>query len=109
MRIVHEGFNDGRGYLVIREELERRFGPDHTVSDVRQLYNELFARYTWPGSYPMLFTDDYGSILCAECARRAFITDREDITVDIYYEGPELYCDECGRRIESAYGVGGDE
>jgi len=69
-----------------------------------QAYDELFRPYAWPGGYPILFTDDHGDILCAECAKKYFIMENSDITADIYYEGPILLCDDCNREIESAYG-----
>lgn len=78
--------------------------PCETVEQAHRLYNEVFTNFTWLGGYSVIFTTDEGDVLCAECAKRRFIMDREDVTSDIYYEGPTMYCDECNREIESSYG-----
>ena len=76
---------------------------------ISMTFDEIFSSYTWPGGYNVLFTDDAGDIFCADCAKKAFVTEDIEITADIYHEGPTLYCDECNKRIESAYGDPEDE
>jgi hypothetical protein len=67
--------------------------------------------YAWPGGYPLFAVTSDGAALCRHCAR----TERESIGtttgsdgwcvvgLDVNWEDPELYCDHCGGRIESAY------
>lgn len=69
-----------------------------------------FASYTSLGAYPILFSiADEGCILCSDCAKKIFLEDRKDINLDIYYEGPVEYCEECNKEIKSAYGDPGEE
>jgi hypothetical protein len=70
----------------------------------RDQLDKLFLPYTWPGGYPVLFTvADEPAILCHYCAKKEYLKGN-DINVDVYYEGPSEYCEECGEEIESAYG-----
>jgi hypothetical protein len=67
--------------------------------------------YAWPGGYPLFAITSDGAALCKKCAatERALIgtTTGTDgwcvVGIDINYEDPELFCDHCGDRIESAY------
>jgi hypothetical protein len=60
--------------------------------------------YAWPGGYPLyyLLEQQHEVItLCPTCA-----ADEEPngpIHQEANYENPDLYCDECSKRIESAY------
>lgn len=69
--------------------------------------------YAWPGGYPVFYLCDDGGVVCPDCARQA---EREELTTDpvanpgwsliaagVNWECSALYCDHCGRRIESAY------
>lgn len=67
--------------------------------------------YAWPGGYPLFGVTSDGAALCRHCAS----TERTSIgtttgtdgwclvAIDVNWEDPELYCDVCGDRIESAY------
>lgn len=65
-------------------------------------------KYTEYGVYPLFYVDAACIVLCAECAN-----DSEDeyesgdnerpIAADVNYENRHLHCEECGKRIESAY------
>ena len=67
--------------------------------------------YTWPGGYPMFGLFNDGGCCCHKCAK----TERESIgtttggdgwalvALDVNWEDPELFCDCCNQRIESAY------
>lgn len=56
------------------------------------------------GGYPLVyFNESEGSMFCAECAAKE-ISDGKKIDSDIYWEGPELNCEECGASLESVYG-----
>jgi len=85
-------------------ETEIKTNPNfHSIS---QLYDIMFADKTHHYNYPLLFLSEkpYG-ILCASCAKKAFILENNNtISTDIYYEGEILYCDNCNAEIESAYG-----
>lgn len=64
------------------------------------------ATYAWPGGYPLYYMDSGFSVLCALCAR---LTDEDPeveeyiTTADVNWEDPDLDCDLCYARIESAY------
>lgn len=66
--------------------------------------------YAWPGGYPKVYYTTHGGCLCPSCAldeygvlaRGTFGEKFEG--VDIYWEGPVIYCDGCNGEIESAYG-----
>jgi hypothetical protein len=74
--------------------------------------------YAWPGGYPMFFVTQCGAPLSFEAVRkhwadvcRAHLRRaccREDrawiiAACEINWEDADLYCDETGQRIESAY------
>jgi hypothetical protein len=81
--------------------------------------------WTFPGCYPKYYVTKDCSCLCYKClaprkvlgGKALFINPRaidaienpnsdtewEVIGVDVNYENPSLYCDECSKRIESAY------
>jgi hypothetical protein len=66
----------------------------------------MFPAYAWPGGYPLFYFDNEGAILCPKCAREfahQVRTDKGKPLADINWEDPKLYCDECGKRIETAY------
>ena len=72
---------------------------------VKRALEQWFTDWAWPGGYPIIFVLDSGDVLCAECAKREFLTHQTDsVTADIHYEGPSIFCDECSKEIESAYG-----
>lgn len=65
--------------------------------------------YTWPGGYQVFYIDNNKGLLCPECAQKSLddpdeLPDLKPIAGDVYYEGPTIYCDQCNRAIESAYG-----
>lgn len=60
--------------------------------------------YIWPGGYSIMYLSQGGSALCARCA------DRDDVGYDdpivaqaVNWEDPQLLCDDCGSKMESAY------
>lgn len=84
--------------------------------------------YAWPGGYNLYYLDAENSTLCPKCAneqekdRLIAQIEAEDegyvwngnapglgtlsaiIAYDVNYEDDDLYCDQCGEHIESAYG-----
>jgi len=67
--------------------------------------------YAWPGGYPLFAITHDGAALCPHCCKteRASIgttTGRDGwgvVAIEANWEDPDLYCDHCGARIESAY------
>jgi hypothetical protein len=67
--------------------------------------------YAWPGGYPLFGVFHDGGSCCQHCAKteRASIatTTGTDgwglVALEVNWEDPELFCDHCGSRIESAY------
>jgi hypothetical protein len=67
--------------------------------------------YAWPGGYPLFGITSDGKVLCHHCARteRASIgtTTGQDgwclVAINANWEDPDLHCDHCSGRIESAY------
>jgi len=81
---------------------------DNTYAEAfRDALNDVFARHARPGSYTIIFQDQ-GEILCADCAKKAYLSRDYDLDQGIYSglydEGPSEYCYECGVEIESSYG-----
>jgi hypothetical protein len=83
-----------------------------TQSRSLRLADQLTASpYAWPGGYPLFAITGDGGCLCKCCTK----TEREAIgtttgsdgwcvvAVDCNWENPDLFCDHCGDRIESAY------
>jgi hypothetical protein len=65
--------------------------------------------YTDLGGYPLFYVTRDNGVLCPACANRNLkLTLGDDpqwriVDCDVNYEDPELYCDNCSERIESAY------
>ena len=67
--------------------------------------------YAFPGGYPLFAITSDGACLCSNCCG----SERESIGtttgndgwnvvgIDINYEDPDLYCDNCSDAIEAAY------
>lgn len=69
--------------------------------------------YAWPGGYPIFFLCEDGGVLCPDCVNenRELIdsADSSDkqwciVAVEINYENELLYCDNCSKHVDSAYG-----
>lgn len=71
--------------------------------------------YSWPGGYPKALITADGGCLCADCVKKEWRQICEEsfentncgfrvAGVDVNYENTELYCDHCGKQMESAYG-----
>jgi len=73
-----------------------------------------------PGGYPIVYFDEFGNVLCADCASKSIrIFARAGTCPEarerayfeakvtdwmVFYEGASMFCDECNTEIESAYG-----
>lgn len=69
-----------------------------------------YPAYAWPGCYPIYYLCADGGTLCPKCANENKSLDSADdpqwhiIGQDVNWEDPELNCDNCNVRIDSAYG-----
>lgn len=74
------------------------------------------GKYAWPGGYPTFFICNDGAALCHDCVRKEWRHVCEAHLIDGYrhggwyveacdvnWEDPNLWCDHCSTRIESAY------
>lgn len=70
--------------------------------------------HAWPGGYPVFAVTSDGGALCPKCVRSEFREIAEACrkrlsngwrieASAINWEDPELFCDHCNKRIESAY------
>lgn len=71
--------------------------------------------YAWPGGYPIFYVVKDGGTLCPKCANdnKARTLEGDDdcpddnqwliIAAEINWEDSSLQCDNCNKRIESAY------
>lgn len=68
--------------------------------------------YAWPGGYPIFYLLADDAVLCADCANGKNGSEASEnhpdrqwriVAADINWEDPNLYCDHCNKRIESAY------
>lgn len=87
-----------------------------TKSDHNTINNAL-KNYAWPGGYPVFLVMRDGDTLCPACVRanlRLIVQGTHDRRLgwssgweaeaaDINWEDPNLTCNNCGKRIESAY------
>lgn len=87
------------------------------VTDSTFNSNGELPDFAFPGGYPLFYVTGNSDVLCPDCAneshrnRAEMIADGDEewadapITdYDINYEDASLFCDNCGRRIEPAYG-----
>jgi hypothetical protein len=63
------------------------------------LINGKLRSYTAIGAYPLTYLTA-SAVLCPQCASANL---RAVTIAAINWEDPDLYCDECGDRVESAY------
>ena len=86
----------------------------NTVSDFRRAIRN--GAYAWPGGYPLYFVTSDGAALSFDAAKRnrryilQALAHRNDCTwrvigVDVNWEDDNLYCDDTGAHIPSAYGA----
>ncbi|MCC6191355.1 MAG: hypothetical protein IT318_20220 [Anaerolineales bacterium] len=73
------------------------------IRQLRDADGKELPAYAWPGGYPMYYLDSGMAVLCPACANKwgEYSTDLD--AYDINWEDPDLYCENCNGRIESAY------
>jgi hypothetical protein len=59
------------------------------------------AAYCWPGGYPLYYQDREDNVLCPNCAGKQGYS--PIVACSVNWEDPDLTCDDCSKRIESAY------
>jgi hypothetical protein len=74
-----------------------------------------YAKYAWPGGYPIFYLTADNGVMCPDCANgdRSSAPDLDPecpdddqwriIAAECNWEDPDLYCENCNNRIESAY------
>lgn len=75
------------------------------MSNLTRDKNGQLPAYAWPGGYPLFYLTKDGSTVCPCCANKEVDDSQMPIAVDVQWEGEPLICDDCGKEIESAYGV----
>lgn len=70
----------------------------------KRIFDELFAcntGYLYPKYTDILYmVSDVGTILCGDCARKAYICEHVDITSSLYEYGERIeHCERCNRAI----------
>lgn len=85
------------------------------MSKVREFFTALRNGRYVDGGYPTFIVTSTSECLCHACAREAVFEigrhtrdgcekfERAFEAVGVNWENPDLYCDECSERIESAY------
>lgn len=78
----------------------------NATSNILQLRDDrgLLPSYAFPGAYPLYYLDGENNDLCPDCANENDNYTSPITAYGVNYEDSELYCDQCGKRIESAYG-----
>lgn len=91
------------------------------ISELKANYHKGQANaYAWPGGYPLFYVTSDGAALCPACMTKEraqiFRSTHEHARdgwavegVDVNYEDDSLFCDHCGKQIESAYGDAASE
>ena len=70
-------------------------------------YAGRLVKYTSLGCYPVFYLDSDGAVLCASDANAmehaGAVEPYVIVAADVNWEDPDLHCDACGERIETAY------
>lgn len=64
------------------------------------------VKYSSYGCYPVFYLDKDGCVICADCANADEADEdcpQSPKSQGINWEDPDLHCDDCSARIESAY------
>ena len=74
------------------------------IGNIKKENNGKYPSFVWPGGYPLFYLDEENNCLCPDCANKEEEYNSPIIAYDVNWENDSLYCDDCGKRIESAYG-----
>ena len=79
------------------------------MANIQRDSDGTLPAYAWPGGYPIFYITADSGVLCPDCANNSEQT-RDPVDPqwrlmgqDVNYEDPNLFCDHCDKRIESAY------
>ena len=70
----------------------------HGLFRITKDFDMGLRKYTIEGGYPLFYYDALNNVFCADCSE-----DTTYLKVNINWENPQLFCDCCEERIESAY------
>ncbi len=88
-------WTDGSEIMSVRADTKR-------LNSFRDESGALMS--TVDGGYPVLYFTACIEI-CADCANKDESQISDLVTgCEVYYEGPTIQCEDCGKDIESAYG-----
>jgi len=73
----------------------------NAISELKRENGNILPAYCWPGGYPLFYMDSQNNCLCEKCANKDGYS-AEVVAYDVNWDD-SLYCDDCSRRIESAY------
>lgn len=85
----------------------------HTIP--QSVKDAIRNKYAWPGGYPLFIVCNDGACLCTDCAKKEYHQIAHDTVkgwgtgwdvaaAAVNWEDSDLYCDNCNKQIESAYG-----
>lgn len=85
------------------------------MTKTTDIKNAIRNKYAWPGGYPLFLITSDSAALCVACGkkewRRIAYSIRNNLSdgwrvvaADVNWEDGDLYCEHCGKTIESAYG-----
>lgn len=57
--------------------------------------------FTWPGGYTHLALVDDSDVICHPCLMNS---DEDQAHLFVHWEGPPLFCNNCGAELVSEYG-----
>lgn len=60
--------------------------------------------YAWPGGYTLTYYADDGTTYCARHAWPVIVREDTPMVRDVYWEGPDMWCEEGSHPIASEYG-----
>jgi len=89
--------------------------PEPNIKNKANFLEALQHPVAWPGGYPTYFITKDGGAICPACGKKEkdliieAIESKSDpqwevIHHEVNYENDGLYCDNCNKQIESAYG-----
>lgn len=76
------------------------------LSDMDRASDGTLLAYTSIGSYPIIYLTESGDVVCNVCASNDNTSDPV-VNMGVHWEGKPETCADCGKEIESAYGVPG--
>lgn len=79
------------------------FNASEKIKDLMHSNGGVLPKYTWPGGYPIAYFDAENNTLCQACAMKNNEFSSKLDSCSINWDNPDLHCDHCGERIESAY------